>query len=55
MEAYIKEKQTERDLIKAQTEAFLLSGGKVEVCESEATTDSYAYKAWNNIGLREVL
>ncbi len=34
---------------------FYARGGVVEICKSVEATPSYVYKAWNNIGLREVL
>ena len=55
MENYIIEKQPARDAIQEQISKYLLDGGKIEVCKSEEVTPNYAYKAWNNIGLREVL
>ena len=36
-------------------EKYLKNGGQITVCKPEETTPSYVYKAWNNIGLREVL
>ena len=55
MENYIKEKQPARDEISEHISKYLLDGGKITLCKSEATTEGYAHKAWNNMPLREVM